>query len=91
MDERPACLSVELPAGEQMGDVAGLFRLKIHPKRARHNPIRDRPNLNAFFGCIQGIPLLRRNPVGEHEMVHTGKCRAIQFKSAIRASGHPTF
>jgi hypothetical protein len=41
--------------------------------------------MDAFFGCIQGITLLRRDAFGEHEIVHTCNRRPIQSKSTFGA------
>ena len=82
VDEGLSFFGVKLFAGEQIADVAGLFRFKIHPKRARHNPARNRPYMNAFFGGIQGITLLRRNAIGEHQVVSkTAAVGGFQSKS----------
>lgn len=37
--------------------------------------------MDAFFGRLQGIALLRHDAIGEHEKVITRNTRAIQTKS----------
>ena len=69
VDEGLAFLGMDLLAGQQVRDVAGLFRFEIQPKRAGHNPIRRGPDMNALFGGNQGITLRLRDAFGEHGMV----------------------
>ena len=75
-------LGVQLFVAQQISDLPRGLRLEIRRKGARHDPVRERPWLDALFGSIDEAPLLGGNAVGEHPKTITAKARPYQLKSS---------